>query len=214
VVAAPTDVSDAESVQRLAALTHERFGGAHVLCNNAGVQRPGRLWKMAPADFEWLVRVNLLGAFHGIRAFVPDMIDRGEPAHVVNTASISGLLGFSRIGGYAATKFGIVGLSESLRLDLSERGAPVGVSVVCPGAVATNLSVNSATLREPGAQPAAADPDEAGLDPADVARAVLQAIRENRFWILTHSGYRELIRQRADWMLGTGEPVASPGFFI
>jgi NAD(P)-dependent dehydrogenase (short-subunit alcohol dehydrogenase family) len=115
ILAVPTDVADWESVRRLAERTRDRFGAAHVLCNNAGVQRVGRLWKVAPADFEWLVRVNLLGAFHGIHAFVPDMVARSEPAHVVNTASISGLLGFSRIGAYAATKFGVVGLSESLR---------------------------------------------------------------------------------------------------
>jgi NAD(P)-dependent dehydrogenase (short-subunit alcohol dehydrogenase family) len=214
VIAVPTDVTDWQSVSRLAERTRDRFGGAHVLCNNAGVQRPGRLWKVRPADFEWLVRVNLLGAFHGISAFVPDMIARGEPAHVVNTASISGLLGFSRIGAYAATKFGVVGLSESLRHDLVERGAPIGVSVLCPGAVATKLLVNSAALREPEAPAAEADPDEAGLDPADVAGRVLDAIKEDRFWILTHPGYRQLLQQRADWMLGTAEPPASPGFSL
>lgn len=209
-VAVPTDVSSHESVQELAASVTERFGTtAHLLFNNAGVQRPGRIWNVPPRDFEWLVRVNLIGTFNGVLAFVPAMIERGEPAHVVNTASISGVLGFPRIGAYAATKYGIVGLSESLLYDLNEKGAPIGVSVLCPGAVATGLAANSAAIR--GAAPVAT-PDQ-GSDPAEIAEIVLDAVAAGRFWILTHPSYDRLIRRRAEWMLGgDAEPPPAPQF--
>lgn len=212
VMTLPTDVSSYAAMQRLAAAVHDRFGVTDLLFNNAGVQRPGRIWKVTPEDFEWLLRVNLLGAFHGIRAFVPAMIERGQPAHVVNTASISGLLGFAQIGTYAATKFGIVGLSESLLHDLNERGAPVGVSVLCPGAVATGLAANSDAIRgAPDTGPAA---PAQGRDPAEIAAAVLDAVMSNRFWILTHPGYAELLERRTESMLGRDRrPLVSPGFF-
>jgi NAD(P)-dependent dehydrogenase (short-subunit alcohol dehydrogenase family) len=210
VVSVPTDVASIESWNALAATVQEHFGTtAHLLFNNAGVQRPGRIWNVPTEDFEWLVRINLMGAFNGVRAFVPAMIERGEPAHVVNTASISGVLGFPRIGPYAATKYGIVGLSESLLHDLTEKGAPIGVSVLCPGAVATGLAANSASIR--GAEPVAT-PDE-GADPGAVAELVLDAVAANRFWIFTHPAYDELIRRRTDWMLdGDVAPPPAPGF--
>lgn len=209
-LAIPTDVSRFASVQALARRASEELGAVDLLFNNAGVQRPGRIWNVPPEDFEWLLSVNLLGAFHGIRAFVPAMIERGEPAHVVNTASISGLLGFSRIGAYAASKYGIVGLSESLLHDLHEKQAPIGVSVLCPGAVTTALGTNSAALRGVNiAEPAKLAP---GTEPAEIADIVLQAVKENRFWILTHPGYNELLSQRTEWMLGTAPQPEAPGF--
>jgi NAD(P)-dependent dehydrogenase (short-subunit alcohol dehydrogenase family) len=211
VVSLPMDVASFESWRALAATVQERFGTtAHLLFNNAGVQRAGRIWNVPPEDFEWLVRINLIGAFNGVRAFVPAMIERGEPAHVVNTASISGVLAFPRIGPYAATKYGIVGLSESLLHDLTEKGAPIGVSVLCPGAVATSLAMNSAAIR--GAEPVAT-PDQ-GSDPGMIAELVLEAIAANRFWIFTHPAYNELIRLRSDWMLDVdAAPPPAPGFF-
>jgi NAD(P)-dependent dehydrogenase (short-subunit alcohol dehydrogenase family) len=210
-LAVATDVSRYESVQSLAEQAIARFGAVDLLFNNAGVQRAGRIWNIPPEDFEWLLHVNLMGAFHGVRAFLPAMIDRGEPAHVVNTASISGVLGFPRIGPYAATKYGIVGLSESLLYDLREKRAPIGVSVLCPGAVATDLGANSAALR--GLQAGDQGAPE-GTDPAVIAELVLDAVAANRFWIPTHPSYDELIRRRTEWMLdGAAEPPPAPGFF-
>jgi NAD(P)-dependent dehydrogenase (short-subunit alcohol dehydrogenase family) len=206
-----TDVSRYESVEALAATARDRFGAVHLLFNNAGVQRPGRIWNVPPADFRWLLEVNLLGAFNGIRAFVPAMIERGEPAHVVNTASISGVLGFARIGAYAATKYGVVGLSESLLHDLREKGAPIGVSVLCPGAVATGLGANSAALR--GTDGADAQPPQ-GTAPITIAEMVLDAVKANRFWILTHPGYNGLLAERTAWMLGERDAVDAPGFAL
>jgi NAD(P)-dependent dehydrogenase (short-subunit alcohol dehydrogenase family) len=217
VLAVATDVSSDGSVAELERRARERFGKVHLLCNNAGVTlAPGRAWRMAPEQLDWALRINLFGVLHGIRAFVPGMIKLEEPAHVVNTASISGLLGMPRISGYATTKAAVVGLSESLLLDLRERGAQVGVSVLCPGAVATDLNEHSTVLRT-GANDPAADGD-AGVDgprasPEEIAATTVEAIHAGRFWILTHPGYNELLDRRLQMQRGANlEPVA-PGFF-
>jgi NAD(P)-dependent dehydrogenase (short-subunit alcohol dehydrogenase family) len=216
VIGIPTDVSDPESVDALARRTHEEFGRVHLLCNNAGVVLPPRrLWKVPRQEFAWMLGVNLWGAIHGVQAFLPAMIEHGETAHIVNTASISGVLGFPRIGAYATAKFAVVGLSESLRLDLRERELPIGVSVLCPGAVATALGEHSARLRT-GADAGEADEDPDGAaraTPQDIAAQVLEAVRANRFWILTHSGYGELLEARTRAMLGGREELVAPGFF-
>jgi len=212
-----TDVSDAAAVEELERRARERFGAVHLLCNNAGVVvPPRRVWKVPREDIAWLLKVNFWGVVHGVQAFVPGMLEHGEPAHVVNTASISGVLGFPRIGAYGASKFAIVGLSESLLHDLRERGAPVGVSVLCPGATATALGEHSERLRTGTEGTAGTDGD--GDDgpratPDEVAAQVLDAVRANRFWVLTHPGYRELIEARHQAMLGGAEELVAPGFF-
>jgi NAD(P)-dependent dehydrogenase (short-subunit alcohol dehydrogenase family) len=211
VLAVPTDVSRFDDVEALADTALARFGSVHVLCNNAGVTLSGaRVWKVALDELDWMLRINLWGVVHGVKAFVPGMLERGEPAHVVNTASVGGLLGFPEIGAYAMSKFAVVGLSESLRHDLRAREAPIDVSVLCPGSTATGLGTNSRRLRggEDGAE-AAATP---GVAPDEIAAAVLDAIRERRFWVLTHPGYEPLLERRHRAMLGgVDEPVA-PGF--
>lgn len=216
VLAVPTDVSSWESVQALERAAVERFGAVHVLCNNAGVTLPGRrIWNVALEDMEWMLRINLWGVVHGVKAFVPAMIERGEPAHVVNTASVSGLLGFAAIGCYSASKFAVVGLSESLWHDLRGRGAPVDVSVLCPGATATGIAENSDRIRS-GADGGERPPAEAGetMAPDDVAAMVVEAIRERRFWILTHPGYTDLLELRQRTLLGSDEELVAPGNFM
>jgi NAD(P)-dependent dehydrogenase (short-subunit alcohol dehydrogenase family) len=215
-IGVPTDVSDPAAVQELERRAREAFGPIHLLANNAGVVLPpSRVWKVSRDDFAWVLGVNLWGAIHGIQAFLPGMVEHGEPAHVVNTASISGLLGFPRIGAYATGKFAVVGLSESLLLDVRERGLPIGVSVLCPGAVATALGEHSERLRT-GADSRAADDDPDGAarsTPPEVAAQVVAAVRANRFWVLTHPGYAELLEARTRSMLGSDEELAIPGFF-
>jgi NAD(P)-dependent dehydrogenase (short-subunit alcohol dehydrogenase family) len=217
VAAIPADVSNPDQVQSLADMAFERFGRVNVLCNNAGVTLPGRrIWNVPREQLEWMFRVNFWGALHGVQAFVPRMLKQGEPAHVVNTASVSGLLGFHSIGGYAATKFAIVGLSESLLLDLRERDAAIDVSVLCPGATATAIAENSQRLLDGGDRDAPrADSVEAAVTtPAEVAAQVVDGIRDNHFWIITTRGYDELLEQRQQAILGGDwEPVA-PGFFL
>jgi NAD(P)-dependent dehydrogenase (short-subunit alcohol dehydrogenase family) len=213
VLAVATDASRWEPVEALARRARERFGAVHVLCNNAGVTRPGPIWEAALDEWEWLLAVNLTGVFHGIKAFVPAMIERGEPAHVVNTASIGGLLAYPELGAYAASKYGVVGLSESLLHDLRANGAPIGVSVLCPGPVATDFRAHSRALHPGG--PQADVPGEydgvVRIPASDVASQVVDAIRSDRFWIVTHSAYHEAIERRSRGIVETDEVVV-PGF--
>jgi NAD(P)-dependent dehydrogenase (short-subunit alcohol dehydrogenase family) len=207
--AVPTDAARSDDVDTLARRAVERFGAVHVLCNNAGVTRPGRAWELTVEQWEWVIGVNLWGVIHGIKAFVPGMIERGEPAHVVNTASVGGLVAFPQLAAYSAAKSGVVALSESLAHDLRAHGAPVGVSVLCPGPVATGFRANSRAL-QPGAekQPLAeAVGDVDWRTPADVAAQVVDAIVHDRFWILTHPAYNEAIERRCRGIVETGEVV-------
>jgi NAD(P)-dependent dehydrogenase (short-subunit alcohol dehydrogenase family) len=202
------DVRSWDAMDELAARSFEGFGAVHVLCNNAGVQLDRRVWETTRAEWEWLLGVNLGGVVHGLHAFLPRMIASGEPGHVVNTASVGGLLAFPKIAPYTCAKFGVVGLSEGLANDLRDEGLPIGVSVLCPGPVTSMLRENSALLR-----PGSGGPDPTLLDgvermPAtDVAGMVVDAIRGGRFWILTHPAYGELIRRRTAGILSTGEVV-------
>lgn len=206
------DVRRPESVEGLAATVYERWGAAHVLCNNAGVQMPGRAWEFTAEEWEWLLGVNLLGVVLGIRAFIPRMIAGGEPGHVVNTASVGGLVAYPGIAMYTASKFAVVGLTEVLRHDLEAVGAPIGVSLLAPGPTVSALRENSGRLR-PGDGGGREVPLVTHFDrlPAErVADMVLQAIRSDRFWVLTHPEYRELILRRARGIAETGEVVVPP----
>jgi NAD(P)-dependent dehydrogenase (short-subunit alcohol dehydrogenase family) len=141
VIAVPTDVSKWEQVDALAKRAFEAYGAAHVVCNNAGVGTGGVTWEMSPADWEWVFGVNQWSVVHGIRAFVPRMIAQGE-GHIVNTASIAGLLSAPGMGAYCATKHAVVAISECLHLDLAVtgNGSKVHVSVVCPAWVKTSIA--------------------------------------------------------------------------
>ena len=140
VLAVPTDVSQWDAVKSLAAQATKRFGQVHLLVNNAGVSSaPRPLWESSLADWNWVVGVNQMSVVYGVKAFVPGMLEHGENAHVVNTASIAGLISNSRMNTYAVTKHAVVALSETLFLDLQEAGAQVGVSVLCPAWVKTQI---------------------------------------------------------------------------
>lgn len=200
------DVSRPDEMEALAA----RAGDVAVLCNNAGVTRPGRAWELAPREWEWLLRVNVLGVVNGLRAFVPGMLERARPAHVVNTASIGGLLPYAGIAAYTASKYAVVGLSESLRLDLEAVEAPIGVSVLCPGPTETDFRAHSRALHPDG--PAAEVQGEYDgverMPAADAAALVVDAIRSDRFWVLTHPAYGDAILRRARGVVETDEVVA------
>lgn len=192
------DTSLAESVDELARRTLERYGTAHVVCNNAGVAGLGDPWTGPISVWDWVIGVNLYGVVHGIRAFLPILEEQGE-GHLVNTASMAGLLAMPGLAPYNATKSAVVAISEGLFLELVAKGSPVRVSVVCPSFVRTNLMVEAKwTERHGGRPPATTDPVgaamdqmlragvETGIEPADVALAVVDAIRAERFWVLTH----------------------------
>ena len=210
VEAVTANVARPSDVETLAARARARFGNVHVLCNNAGVTRPGPAWEVDLDEWDWLVSVNLLGVVHGIRSFLPSMLEHGEPGHVVNTASIGGLLPYAGIAAYTATKYAVVGLSESLHLDLRAAGAQVGVSVLCPGPTETEFRSHSRALHPDG--PAGEVTGEyegiARIPAADAAGLVVDAIRSDRFWVLTHPAYRDAIERRARGIVETDEVVA------
>ncbi len=222
VLAVRTDVSRGADLEHLAQETLARFGKVHVLCNNAGVSVGGPMWEHTVADWEWVLGVNLWGVIHGVRTFVPLMIRQGEPAHVVNTASLAGLSSNPFLGVYNVTKHGVVTLSETLAQELAMTGAPVHVSVLCPGFVQTRIADSNrnrpATLAD-GAdrlRPDAFDQQirtalAAGLPPATVAALVVQAIREERFYVFPHPEVtRTRVRERMEAILEGRVPTLAP----
>jgi NAD(P)-dependent dehydrogenase (short-subunit alcohol dehydrogenase family) len=207
VLAVAANVMKWDEVAELESRAVERFGAVHVLCNNAGVQLPGLTWEFTREEWEWVLGVNLGGVVHCLHAFLPGMVARGEPGHVVNTASLGGLVAFAGIAPYTAAKFAVVGLSESMRADLRGAGVDIGVSVLCPGPVLSKLRENSAKFR-PGDRdvPALTAPR---MPPEGVAAQVVDAIRNNRFWILTHPEYNDTIRERSRGIVDTNDTVTA-----
>jgi len=196
VLAVRVDVSRAEDVERLADETYRAFGAAHVVCNNAGVAVIGAVHEHSLADWQWVMGVNLWGVIHGVRAFVPRMLAGGDEGHIVNTASMAGLTTAPFMSVYDVTKHGVVALSESMYKEFEATGAPIGVSVVCPGLINTSIMRSSRNrppeLAEEGkAGPMAqafgqnlADRLTGGYPPSEVAEQVHRAIREKRFYVV------------------------------
>lgn len=196
-----TDVSELAQVEALAARVFETFGAVHVLCNNAGVAAWGGLESASHRDWQWVLGVNLWGVIHGVEAFVPRMIARGEPAHVVNTASMAGLVASKGLGVYNTSKYAVVGLSETLAKDL--KPYRIGVSVLCPMGVETRIR-DSARNRPAALRDDRADSGEPVelmgryLAPDAVADMVLAAIRTNELYVITHDEGLEPLRRRAE----------------
>lgn len=198
IAAVPTDVSRRASVLALADRAFEAFGRVHVLCNNAGVALWGGLEKATWEDWQWVLGVNLWGVIHGLEAFLPRMIAQGEPGHVVNTASMAGLVASQGLGVYNTSKYAVVGLSETLAKDLRAYG--IGVTVVCPMGVRTRIRQSERNRPAELASPAArGEPVELigrTLEAAEVAAMVLDAIRANRLYVITHDEGLEPLRRR------------------
>ena len=159
VLAVPTDVSQARDVAALAQKTLEVFGAVHLLCNNAGVGTEAAIWESTLEEWEWVMGVNLWGVIHGVRAFVPHMLAQDTECHIVNTASMAGLISGPGLGAYKVTKHAVVSLSETLYHELAERGARVGVSVLCPGIV--NTRIMESARNRPGRPLTTKAPDRA-----------------------------------------------------
>ena len=206
-----TDVSKQASVEVLLQAAVARFGPIHLLCNNAGVAAGRNAWDTSVADWEWTLGVNLWGVIFGLNLFVPHMLGHGEPSHVVNTASIAGLITPVSMTPYAVSKHAVVALTESLHQRLVARNAPIRAHVLCPGFAKTQI-YNSERNR-PGAvadisaNPATAvaadkarrriqDSVESGIEASEVADAVFAGLQDNRFYILTHPEMNELIELR------------------
>ncbi len=208
-----TDVSDGSAVEALRDRALERFGAVHLVHNNAGVGVGGPLWTVSEADWKWILGVNLWGVIHGIRTFVPLLVDQGE-GHVVNTASMAGLTSPGFMGPYNATKHAVATISETLYRDLRAAGSPVGVSVLCPGFVQTGIDDSERNRPHwapgPGDDPAAKVLRDVvhqlvagGIEPGVVAERVLDAVRTDTFYILTHDETRPMVETRmADILQG------------
>jgi len=212
------DVTRRADVDALADAAWSRFGGCHLLCNNAGVLVRGPLQSMSDADWRWVLEVNLFGVVNGIQAFVPRLIEQRAPAHVVNTASVAGLCILPEHGVYTASKFAVVALSESLRADLAPHG--IGVSVLCPGGVVTRIQESDRnrpdgvrgplrTLAAPSQEEiAAARAREEMLAPDEVGACVLDAVRADEPWVLTHPAWRPRVAERSDALLAAFDRAA------
>jgi NAD(P)-dependent dehydrogenase (short-subunit alcohol dehydrogenase family) len=200
-LAVRTDVSDLAQVRALADRAFASFGAVHVLCNNAGVVVTGGLEHATPQDWQWVVGVNLWGVIHGLLAFLPRMIGQGAPGHVINTASMAGLVASQGLGIYNTTKYAVVGLSETLAKDLRPYG--IGVSVVCPMGVATRIGdaerARPATLRNPAGVSRGAPVTLIGrtLTAEEVAERTLAAVRAGDLYVITHEEGLEPLRRRS-----------------
>jgi NAD(P)-dependent dehydrogenase (short-subunit alcohol dehydrogenase family) len=193
------DVADAAAVERAAEETIKVFGKVHLVCNNAGVSIFGPMDAATLDDWRWMMGVNVDGVVNGIQSFMPRLKAHGEGGHIVNTASMAGLLVGPGMGLYSASKFAVVGLTLSLRYDLAPHG--IGVSVLCPGFVRSNI--HEAVLSRPKNLSATGYPVTAadmkrldgvlsvGMDPAEVGSHVIAGVRENRQYIFPHAEFRD-----------------------
>jgi len=221
VLAVRTDVSRAEEVEALAQQAFATYGAVHLLCNNAGVAAGTTVWESSLADWQWVLGVNLWGVIHGVHSFVPRMLEQDSEGHIVNTASSAGLVSSSGLGIYKVSKHGVVTLSETLALELAARGAKLNVSVLCPEWV--NTRIVDAERNRPHALQNAPDEQlspeasamreivrqltQAGLPPSQVAEMVFDAIRQDRFYILTHPTTKRAVQLRLDDILQERMPT-------
>jgi NAD(P)-dependent dehydrogenase (short-subunit alcohol dehydrogenase family) len=215
-----TDVAKAESVEALAKKTIDTFGAVHIVCNNAGVAGGfGPMWSQPLQNWEWGFGVNLWGVIHGIRTFVPIMLDQGTEGHVVNTASMAGLLSSPFMSVYNATKFAVVTISESLHFELAMQQAKVKVSVLCPGFVNTNIATSDRNrpshLQTEMPQFSEAEQSFAarmfagiadGMPPAEVAEKVFAAIQDEQFYVFPHPEFLAFVRARMENILEQRNP--------
>jgi NAD(P)-dependent dehydrogenase (short-subunit alcohol dehydrogenase family) len=217
VVGIMTDVSKSDQVEALAAKTIDTFGKVHILCNNAGVgANPRATWELTKADWEWVVGVNLWSVIYGIQSFVPIMLKQDEPGHVINTASMAGLLSLGMMSPYFATKHAVVSISESLHFEFIVRGAKLKAHALCPAFV--NTKIGESDRNRPDRDVAGLDPIgaqlgmafakrlAAGMPPAEVAQKVFEAVEEDRLYILTHPDRKPEFEWRAQNILNDRNP--------
>ncbi len=217
VLAVPTDVSQANDIKALAQKTLDAFGAVDLLCNNAGVATGGCIWESTVADWQWVMGVNLWSVIHAARVFVPIMLAQETECHIVNTASMAGLISGPGLGVYKVAKHGVVSLTETLHHELAQRGAKLKVSLLCPGIV--NTRIMESARNRPGFLPpqpsrAAAGPEwealrqavPSGMPPEQVAAALFKALRQDQFYILTHPESKDQVRTRMEDILQQRSP--------
>lgn len=203
-----TDVSQCEQIQRLADTAVNAYGKVNVVHNNAGVVRGGTLEELTLEDWQWVLGVDLWSVIYGVQIFLPLIKQAGE-GHVINTSSSAGLQATPNIGPYNVAKFGVVGLTETLRLELDEADSPISASVLCPGAVqtqicasdrnrqATGFAAGDASATDQAFKDMAGPIVAAGIAPTEVASMIVAAIRNKDFWILTHPQWKTVMQERA-----------------
>ncbi|WP_176867194.1 SDR family NAD(P)-dependent oxidoreductase [Ruegeria haliotis] len=193
----PTDVSQLDQVEALATSTSERFGQVDFLFNNAGVGPTGRTQDTSMEDWRWTLSVNLWGPINGVQVFLP-LMERQGFGHINSTASESGLYGTSHLAAYNVSKFGVVGLMQSLERDLRSANSPLSASVFCPSAIKSRI-LDSMRNRTPESVAKHQETEEArqftamikpiienGMDPKEAGRIVLKSIADGKFWIFSH----------------------------
>ena len=215
-----TDVSREAEIAALADAAFARFGGVHLLCNNAGVGLTRVTWEHSTADWEWVLGVNLWSVIHGIQHFLPKMLEQGDEGHIVNTSSVAGLLSTPGMAAYNVSKHGVVTLSETLYGELLAAKAKVGVSVLCPAWVPTGIHQSSRNRQDrfgsaaPAAGLSAAYEERMGqavksgrLTAADMASEVFAAVGEGRFYVIPHRKINNAIQLRTDDIMNLRNPT-------
>ncbi|MFH2012355.1 MAG: SDR family NAD(P)-dependent oxidoreductase [Pseudomonadota bacterium] len=219
------DISKASDMEQLAQKTLDNFGEVHLLFNNAGVGVPGpQIWETTLSDWEWVINVNLWGLIHSLRIFVPIMLKQDTECHIVNTASMAGLISPAGYGAYNASKHGVVALSETLHHELTKLQAKIKISVLCPGAVSTNImdisknrpaELQNDPKLEAERQAKYLELDKKmrkdikeGMPTDEVAELVFKAIRDERFYILTHSWAKDIVKIHMEDILHDRVPTA------
>ncbi len=220
-IAVRTDVAKPAEVEALAEVAYEHFGAVHLLCNNAGIVPSGRqrtIWEYPLEDWQWSLGVNLMGVVHGIRSFVPRMLAQGDEGHVVTTASVAGLVSSSGSVAYGIAKEAAIRATEALYAALQERGARIGVTLLCPGLVNTGI-YRSERNRPADLRPAAGMAEETpelqaiadrlyanAISPEEVADMVHQAVLDDQFYLLTTDRFDTPIRDRTEAILARRNP--------
>jgi len=218
-----TDVRQSESLEALAATTLDAFGSVHLVFNNAGVMLGGYSWERTDDDWRWVLDVNVFGVINGLRTFMPILLEQAEPAHMVNTASVGGLMVGPFLAPYIVSKHAVVALTESAYHELGTLDTPVRISVLCPGPIATGIADSERIRPDDRSQTRALSSDAerafeqmlksgigSGMEPDEVGRIVFDALREDRFWIYTHPVYADSIQGRTDSILSGENPAYAP----
>jgi NAD(P)-dependent dehydrogenase (short-subunit alcohol dehydrogenase family) len=208
-----TNVALESALQNVLKEAVDNFGGVHILFNNAGVGGGGNAWTATQRDWDWVMGVNLWSVIYGLRVFVPQMISQDTPCHIVNTASVAGLIGGSTNALYSVTKHGVVALTENLYRDLHNENTQIGCSVLCPGFVNTNIFDSGRNRPDDllnQAAPTSPTPEDEqriamfrevlkqGMQPEDIAEVVFDGIRNDRLYVLSHDHFTDMIKLRAD----------------
>lgn len=213
VLAVPTDVTSATAVEQLAERAYAEAGPVRLLFNNAGIETTGPLWALTPERWDLMMQVNVSGVFHGIAAFVPRMLADGRPAGIVNTSSVGGLSVGPFQGAYCATKFAVQALTECLHMELAAQGAPITVSVVNPGPVATEIFEDAVALEgAPGADgyrsSMRAMLRDQGISADQTAAIIFDGVANGRFWIFPHPQMvADAVTRRADCIRNQEPPT-------